>query len=206
VSFTPEKFGQDAASSTIRSESRSMPALAPGSVCACIHQQMDRFGRIHKHPTIVNQDGHWAFTRNLREILLQCGPVIRKYPGEVSGRNDDSGVCPCNSDFLTKRNSLPRATATSTYDDRDVQETRRVECFTSGMDQPRALAMRKVYALPHRACQKWAHSSTSQVCHMFLQSLQIYLPQRRQYGETYVQCRDEPRSSLSGRKKVGRGA
>jgi hypothetical protein len=135
---------------------------------------MDRFGRLHKHPTIVYQDGHWAFTRNLGEVLPQCGPVIRKYAGEISGRNDDSGVCPCSSDFFTKRNGLPRATATSTYNDGDVQETRRVERFTSGMDQRRALAMRKVYALPHRACQKWAHSSARQVCHMFLQSLQIY--------------------------------
>jgi len=189
VSFTPEMFGQDAASSTIKSESRSIPALAPGSVCACIHQRMDLSGRIHGHPTIVYHDGHRAFTGNLREVLLQCGPVIRKNSGEVSGRNDDSGVCPCSSDFLTKRNSLPCATATSAYNDRDVQETRRIECFTSRMDQPRALAMRKVYALPRRACQKWAHSSTRQVRHMFLQPLQIYFPQRRQYDERCVQCR-----------------
>ena len=32
VSFTPDRFGQDVASSMIKSESRSIPALAPGSV------------------------------------------------------------------------------------------------------------------------------------------------------------------------------
>lgn len=204
MSFTPERFGQDAASSMIISESRSIPALAPGSVCGCSHQRMDRIGRIRKRPTIVDQDGHRAFTRNLREVLLQRRSVIGKYASEVSGRNDDSGVCPCSSDFLTKRNSLPCATATSTHDDRDIKESRRVERFASGMDQPRALAVRKVYALPHRSCQKWAYSSTRQVYHMFLQSLQVCLG----INMTKHMCNaeDEPRSSLSGRKKVGSGA
>lgn len=57
MSFTPEKFGQDAASSMIISESRSIPALAPGSVCGCTHQRMDRSEEFASTPQLYIRTG-----------------------------------------------------------------------------------------------------------------------------------------------------
>ena len=64
VSFTPHKLGHVVASSKIKSESRSIPALAPGSVCVRVYldQQMDSFGRETRHAQLYTITGTGLFS------------------------------------------------------------------------------------------------------------------------------------------------
>jgi hypothetical protein len=107
--------------------------------------------REKKNPTIVYNNGHRAFSSDLRVEFFQCGPVVRKDTGKVPGRDDDSGICPRSRNFLAKCDCLPRTATTCTYNDREVLETRRIKCLASGLDDPGSLAMRKVQTFPHRA-------------------------------------------------------
>ena len=151
----------------------------PG-VCARIPGSTNEFvWERNQARTIVYHNRHWALLRNLRVEFLQRAPVVRKNTGEVPGRDDDGGVCSRGRTFLTKHDRFPRATATGTYNDGNVQEALPVECSARRMDDRRTLATREVKSLPHRACEKWAHPGQRQIYHVLFERLQICVPPER---------------------------
>ena len=138
MSFTPAMLGELSAKSVIRSESKSMPPEAPGSISGIqsrsAHDPTVREG-YGLALTVIDDHGDRALLGDLRPERLEGLPVVRKRTCEVPAQDDDGVVRAGLCRLFRQLDGLPRAARAGARDDRDVSVARVVQRPPSNLDE-----------------------------------------------------------------------